>query len=306
MINKNLSELFAAPLNPTVVAVFDSKTKLYSSNYLINQYKQTLANSKYTSSSFSLLNNLINKKTLMPVYMSKNILSYSFYKIFGSSNPISHALAFYDPASNKIFILIDMNTTVGFASNEWIAKLTIHELMHMACAHGKNSFKKLFLKEYIEFYTEFFHILCEESPTSESEKKILPYVKQYINIFHNIEVHNGNLETAIFKSGNDVFYDILKYFNIKSKNISDMQKGYKYLLVMYLKYGVKGITQAIKYNQCKYLILCLKETYYNMTNQKIKTLAIQELIFPSEIIAVLSETGYITNKIPQAVKLIKS
>jgi hypothetical protein len=304
-MSENLQELFAAPLNPKLVAVLDKNTKFYSSNYLISEYKKSLAKSEYTAKAYSLLNNLINDKIIIPVYMSSNILTYSFYKIFKDSNPVSNALAFYDPASNRIFVLIDKNTTLGFVSNEWIAKLTVHELMHMSCAHGKDRFKKLFFNDYQDYYSYFFHILCEKDTTNKTMKDISPFVKEYINIFHNVEVHNGNLETAIIKKGFNIFYKIMKYFNIEENTIKDTQDGYKYLLIMYLKYGVPGIIKAISYKECKNLILSLKNTYYFMTRKKIQTLAIQELIFPSEVVAVLSETGYVNNKIPSAIKMIK-
>jgi len=305
MEKNNLNEMFAVPFNSKLVAIFDNKIKLYTSPFLIKQYKKALASTKYTAPSFPLLNDLIDKQTVIPVYMSQNILSYSFHKIFGHNNALSGALAFYDPSSNKIFVLIDMNTTLGFVSDKWISKLTVHEMMHMACAHGKDNFKKLFINEYKAFYNHFFHLLAEEHITTKTTKDIAPLVNQYIDTFHKIEVHSADLKVAITKKGFNIIYKVLKYFNIDEKIIQNVQDGYKYILIMYIQYGVAGLIKAMQYKQCKYILQQLKHTYKSLTNIQPDTLAIQELLFPSEIIAVLSETGVITKKTPAAIKMIK-
>jgi len=304
-MNTNLNELFALPINAKQVAVFDSKIKLYTSAYLINQYSNALASSKYTANAYDIIKNMILSKKIIPVYMNKNIFSYAFTKFYGNDNIISSSLAFYDPSSDKIYILISSNTTLGFVSNNWIAKLTIHELMHMACAYGKDKFKNLFINEYRNFYNIFFHLMADADITDKSSKSILKDVDKYIDIFHKIEVHKGNLSNGVLKTGPAIFKNVLIKLNTSKKLTNDYIYGYKYILFMYLKYGISGLKQATQHDECVTILRKLKMTYKVLTNDKINTLAIQELIFPSEIIAVLSETKFILNKTPIAIKMIK-
>ena len=124
-----LKELFAVPINPKLVAVLDDKLKLYSSKILIDKYKMALAKNSNTAPSYKFLDRMIDKQLLTPTYLTKGLFSFSFMKVFG--HDMEGINAFYTPDQNRIFILIDNNTTFGFSSNDWIGRLTIHECMHM-------------------------------------------------------------------------------------------------------------------------------------------------------------------------------
>jgi len=300
-----LQELFAVPINPQLVAILDGSLKLYSSDALINSYKTSLANNSNTASSFKYLNTMIDKQLLTPAYLSKGLLSYAFSKIFNSGDMKEYGNAFYSPNDNRIFILIDNNTSFGFSSDKWMGRLTIHECMHIACYHGKDNFLKLYHKEYNKFYTIFFHILCNKKLTDKSAKLIANDVDEYIYIFHKAEVHRANLEKAVYLHGSKIFNNIMKKLEFSNQYIPIVQEGYKKLVTLFMNYGIAGIIKSLEDPSCKYILQKLQQTYPVMSNNKAETLAVQELIFPSEIAAVSSELNISKNKIPKAIAMIK-
>jgi len=301
--NELLKELFAIPINPKLVAVLDGKLKLYSSKVLISKFKQSLSKNKSTSSSYKFLDRMIDKQMLTPVYLTRGLLSYSFMKVWGHS--MEGINAFYDPNSNRIFILIDNNTTFGFSSDEWIGRLSIHECMHMACAHGKGNFLKLFYNEFVHFYNVFFHILADKNIKTDTSKLIAKDIDAYLKVFYNTEVHGKDLQTAVFKKGFQIIHSILTKLGVEKKLISIIQDGYKKLISLFVNYQYAGIMKAMQDPSCYYIMSCLQKTYPAISNNKAKTLAIQELIFPSEIAAVFSEIRVSANKIPKAMSMIK-
>jgi len=299
-----LNELFAIPINPKVVAVLDGKLKLYSSKVLISKYKTSLSKNKSTASSYKFLDGMVNKQILTPVYLTKGLMSYSFMKIFGN-HQMKGINAFYDPSSNRIFILIENNTSFGFSSDEWIGRLTIHECMHMACSHGKSKFLSLYYNEFSHFYNVFFHILADKPVTNKTSKIISKEIDSYIKIFYGTEVQGKDLQTAVFKQGFQLIHTILTKFEVNKKLISHIQDGYKKLISLFVNYQYAGILQALKDPSCHYIMTSLQKTYPAISNNKVNTLAIQELIFPSEIAAVFSEIHVAANKIPKAMSMIK-
>lgn len=301
--NDQLQEFFAVPVNPQLVAKLDD-LKLYSSNILVSKYRSSLANNKATSSSFKFLNRLIDKQLLTPTYLSKGLLSFSFRKIFG--NDMNNICAFYAPDVNRIFVLIDNNTTFGFSSDLYIGRLTIHECMHMACAHGKSKFIKLYYNEFAHFYNIFFHILSNRKPNSQSTKKIAGDIDKYIKIFSDFEIKKKDLSNNAMKAGYTIIHTILKKLDVATDVNKIIQNSYSKLLQLYVSHGVAGIIKALEDPGCKYLMQSLQKTYPAISNNKVNTLAIQELIFPSEISAIFSELSVSANKIPKAISMIKA
>jgi len=298
-----IRELFSVPVNPTLVAILDSKLKLYSSKALINKYRHSLASSKESAASYKFLNNMINNQMLMPVYLNKGLLSMSWMKIFGGKNSMKGINGFYASDLNKIYILIDNNTKWGHVSDSWISRLTIHECMHMACSHGKDKFLKLYYNEYAHFYNVFFHLLADVKITRNTSDMIAKDIDIYMKTFHKFEAHRANLQKAIYHTGDQVFGNILKKLGFNQ--IDTVREGYKKLLVLFIKHEVAGIEQALKDPACKYILINLQKTYPSISSNNAQTLAIQELIFPSEIAAVFSELQVSSNKIPKAISMIK-
>jgi len=298
-----LKELFAVPVNPQLVAVLDDKLKLYSSNVLVDRYKMSLAKNPLTSPSYKFLERMIDKQLLTPAYLTKGLLSYSFTKIFGHA--MDGIRAFYTPDENRIFLLIENNTTFGFSSDKWLGRLTIHECMHMAAAHGKGKFLSLYYNEYAHFYNVFFHVLADKKISTASTKLIAKDVDAYIKIFHASEINGKDLQTAVYKKGFQIFHNVLVKFKIEKELVGLVQDGYKKLITMFVNYGISGIIKAVEDPACQYIMKCLQQTYPAISNNDADTLAIQELIFPSEIAAVFSELRISANKITKAMSMIK-
>jgi len=302
-----LKELFAIPINPKLVAVLDKKLKLYSSNNLITKFKSSLAKTPSSASSYKFLSNMIDKQILTPVYLSKSILAYPFIKIFGNDSikEMKGIKAFYDSNVNRIFILIDSNTKFGFASDKWIGRLTIHECIHMAAAHGRKKFLNLYYNEFSHFYNVFFHILVDKKMTSASSRMIANDIDEYIKVFFAAEVFGKDLQSTVYKDGYAIFHSIMKKFDVDKKVIKIIQEGYKKLITLFANYQYTGIKRALEDPACHFIMACLQKTYPAISNNNPNTFAIQELIFPSEIAAVFSEIFVSKGKIPKAISMIK-
>lgn len=298
-----LKELFAMPVNPSLVADIDGSLKLYSSDSLVSKYKKTLSTNKYTASSFDKLNKLVDKQSITPVYLTKGLLSYSFSKVFG--NKMDGVNAFYSPHKDRIFILVENNTTFGFANDKWIGKLTIHECMHMAALHGKKKFLKLFYNEYAHFYNVFFHLLGnKKNITKESSAKIATLVDEYISLFFKFESSEKS-PNKVIDEGEKIVYRILLKLDVPVNVAQLLKESYITLLKLYINKGWDGIIKAFNLPTCKYILICLSKTYAEISNHKINSLVIQELIYPSEIAAIFSEMNISPSNVKKAINMIK-
>ena len=151
---KVLNEMFNIPHGLKPVANI-SGMKLYSSKGLMKKYAKAILNTKYFKGSKRLEELIIDKNKIIPCYLTKSLIGYTFYKLFASTQRKS-ICGFFSPQSKRIYILISNNTAFGiYSSNNDLASLTLHETMHAYFDQSPSDFKSMFKKKIAEYYDHF-------------------------------------------------------------------------------------------------------------------------------------------------------
>jgi hypothetical protein len=177
-----LRELFALPIKTELIAKLESQP-IYSTRKLVIKYIKAMMKRKETAPISKKIIDLIKKEKLNPCWVNKGIFSLSLFKIFGGTDKMT--MAFYYPPENKIFLLMDNNIIFGYASNKNLAKLTIHEGMHMAANNMKKRFLSHFEDELMAYYSKFFAEIFALNKKHKDFKKTIK--NAYTFMFNEIE-----------------------------------------------------------------------------------------------------------------------
>jgi len=290
---KNISELFAPPINLHAIPVFGSM-KLYTSESLRKKYLKAMSKTEKLKSVIGHVSKLVNDNIIVPAFMTKGIVRTLFYRMF----PIDRArtadqyfkkefknvYGFYDSGSKKIYLLISNNINIfGVSSNNLLANLTVHESAHMYAANKPGKFISKFRSDLFDYYNYYFTELLDLKGN---------YSKELLTI---IELLFGR-----FEKGKDISNkDLVRYHTLlmKFKPFSQLKddefdrKIRDYIVAV--KLFVKSTSVFIR-NMNRYMeILLPLEHAYKKTfgGTDAGNLVIQELLFPSEVIAVASEIG---------------
>lgn len=279
----NLQELFALPINNKLVAKVDG-IDLYSNDKLKDKYINVLSKRKETKNVSNKLSDLVTNGKVVPCWLNKGIFSLSFYKILAPS-PIKGVLGFYYPEKNKFFIIIDNNITLGFASNTFLARLTMHELAHMVAHTKKSSFIKMVEKDLEMWY---YHYLVELFDLDVNKMKKFSSMELVNFLFRNTEL-KSNFSSSVFKKYSQIVKRLCEPYTKQNKN--EFEKNLHDLsFVAYI-----FVTDQDKFfsnlGNYKHILKPAYKAYeHSFGLRNLNTLCIQELIYPSEVISVKSET----------------
>lgn len=254
--------------------------KIYTSLGLKENVKKV--SKKYLPKIASVIIKLIDDGKLIPVFVSKNIIDY----IFKQRKKIkSHSLA--TTRGDKIYIFLDtMYSLLKLSSvnEKFLAKLIVHELIHLADHKQPKKFFQINYKYYIEFYKEFFsNYLSIEKITIQNNvidgifKRQLVANKKGIVNFRNIYI---------------------QVFKILEKESAFNEVEYQELFDEFIEY-LDSIYEGFSTNVPTRIWEAGRLAYLKITGGKNETLA-QEFWNPSEIICIMSELY------PQSANIIKS
>lgn len=276
--NTGLQEFFSVPYGLEVVAKIDN-TEVYGSKSLNIAFLKSISETQRSKPLFDTINKLVWEKRIIPCWKSKNILNLIKYKLFAEHHEKTSVAVFY-PITKKIFVLIDNNINkFGFSSNDWLAQITIHELCHLLSNLNPSAFLKTFKPIFDLFYSQYFTLVFELT------KK--PDVNKFISFIFN-EIENG---------GNSL--NILKYFSLisaitKESELPEVEvTKLKLLYIKFIRLVITNYPLFIKERSNFYvLISLLKESYKKLVGSeinKVSSFYYQELLYPSEVIAIMSE-----------------
>lgn len=290
-------ELFALPFNTYQVADIEG-AKLWTSNTLKRRFCEAMSDTSKTSPIGPDIKKMVDKDVIIPCFMNKSILRLFLFKVFAAAGDKA-TLGFYLQNKNKIFLLIDNNITFGFASNKRLADLTIHETMHMACNTLKyryvNIFKDEFMKYYSAFLKEYFNTKGDISKIAKN------YYEFLFREFEFREVTMSQLPKFL-----ESYYKTL--LPLKRYSQDDELKFEKKLanLINYIRLYFKDMNEFIR--SVRTNVDIFRSLYRGYTVglklRDARSLFVQELFFPSEVICVYSETGDLT-KVYKAFKSIR-
>jgi hypothetical protein len=290
---KELNELFALPIGLRPVVRLDGNI-LYSSDNLIQSYLSALEDSSTIGvKNIGIFRKLVEEGRILPCFRTKGFTDLIFWKIFAPSHQ-QNVLAFYEPTSaKKVFILLANNINFfAYTSNEWMAQLTVHECMHMLADYKKNQFvndfKDILILFYKSIWTNIF-ALDKDKITDDDIMSIVSFM------FNEIERKVSNITDETI--GN--YYNLLVQVFGPASTLNDKQlkeKIIKYLTIIKIFltsderfYSAKG----------KFTDILHPMGYFYRNAFKVKTVpteCIQELLYPSEVIAIASESSKYKDK----------
>jgi hypothetical protein len=287
ILHKSLREIFVMPTGLKIIAKMDGHP-LYGSDKLNEKYIKALSKSGRTKPFIEKLQSLVDKGVIVPCFLTKGIPRFYAWKIFAPSSAKSIA-GFYEPIkTKKVYILISNNANMfGYVSNNFMAKLTIHELMHRTASKMGLSFISSFKSELGDFYRELWAQIFSISSSKLTNAIVIPIVGF---LFKNFELSTTLVTSADFNKefavlqkelqpltsmqGGDFDRQLSSYIEVQELFIKDLQRFFQ----------LKG-----DYEQILYPIYNAYKKAFGMRN--LSTLCIQELIYPSEVMAISSEQG---------------
>lgn len=314
-----VNELYALPVGLKEVIKIDN-IPLYGSDSLNKKFVKSIENSSNGKIILDEVKMLIDNNVVIPCFAESNILSYfrkrialnknmkflKFIKfvITGSNSldhPLDYVLALFDKENNKIIVLIsnhiDEDKVFGKVPDDYIVMSIVHELVHMFTHSYPNKFLNIFKDElnlyYSNFFTEIFKLKPDKSIDSvvRSIYKFMLFncemsdsvnVKNLLKNLINLKTYS-NLNDEQFKKVCVDYLNVVKIFvssNSISKFFDDVKGKYKYILkAVYNSYQVSF--NSIPEKGCAY-----------------------EFIYPSEVIAGLSDVN-VSAKVKLAIKYLK-
>lgn len=303
----NLNEFFAPPVGLVPVSALGSK--LYTSIILRKSYLFSMSRVGKLSQSIDKISELVNDKQIIPCFLlNPGMISRLISKMFKSDRirsydqlfrkEMENVFGFYSSGDNKIFILINNQqlkvNKFGFVDTDKIASITIHESAHMTSARNPSKFMNSFNPILIQYYKEYFKsIFSLESVNENLIKEIVEF------LFLKFE-RMGNITNENIKK----YHDLI----LKLKDGSTVDNFEKIVDKMFLAIVVfiKSTSEFIKKEHTfRNIVNPLQSTYRKIFGgSDAGNVAIQELIFPSEIIAIGSEVGNNKNIIDRIFKLL--
>lgn len=298
VIKKELKKVF----NKTVEVPDGLITNDTIRQTFFNYLKQS---SYIPSSALATLWKLIDKQVIVPVNVKKSgFLSFLSKKLKNNTViPFSYyknVMGFYSGNSNRIYILIDnIKSLYPRTAADSISKTLTHELQHMQCCNFPHEFYNLHKDEFEKFYYTFFNILADEygapSEVDVDRNASTFFCKTILYMFDHLLSDPGS---AIYNSDLHMYFDRCAHVYSKEKNSKSAIKCINDLSNCVTS-GAIGILNgkywdALERNSNSPHRLCyisLYKTYDRLYNgaKKYASAFGQELVFPSELISVLSQ-----------------
>lgn len=303
MHNKNLSELFTIPKGNLEIAGEFYGNKVYTSDKLKKSYVEAMSQSSKGGPVFKKIEELIEKSIIIPAYKTKSILK-SLFKL----QPVSlfGIMGCAVPSLKKIYIFVEEGTNIfSFASNEALASVTIHEMIHFVSIINNKFFYKNFLEEFKKFYSFYFCRVfgCDENKIKKED------LEKLCEFIYNIE--KGKYKTFVFlKEYETLMKKTFKKHSGLNEEVFD-KISHNFVVSIYTimkadSEGAGNLISRITYH--------FREIYYPLyvTYKQVfaadliaeHQLAYQELFTPSEIICTLTLVKSIPSKVYKAIEKI--
>jgi hypothetical protein len=295
---EKVNELVAIKRGGGRVVKIDNMT-FYSSDRLNDLVEESFKKSSITKPVASKLRELIDRDLIIPVFSTKNMLHFIYRKVFQPTE-YEYTSGFWTPKIRKVFLLIDSNVNVlGYATNTLIAKVLIHELMHVYAHMKPNQYINFFQDELVAFYKTYWGLI---SGNKEIPDRNIMNILQYMRkSYDNIKGPNTTIGRMEASYKNIIDKEITPFAKRESEIYEKLIKNFFLALRLYF-ISPMAFRRNYDHPDIRSVISPLLITYRDQLNIGIpKLLCVQELIFPSEVIAVFAASAY-PNKVYSAIK----
>lgn len=312
-----LNEDFLSFGDMEVAAKFsDIGLTLYTSPQLKEDTYNILKNEPQTAPISDKLKKYIDNQVLIPTRYNKSLIRHLLFRtkvffiddLLGITSPQTFEkrsiAGFYDPSSNKIYLLLDNNINLlNFSYNDKISQLVVHEFSHYLSKNRSKEYFSLFENELVLFYSYFSTTYFELN--TKYNKQIIDISKQILEFAKNTEL-GGLKSITTVKQFRELVYD--KYINLYrqfkpySKLTETKFESHLDLLAEYIFLAnVNTLVMAKNFKKYMYIFTTILKTYVkglDANYEKIKdTLFFQEFLIPSEIICIASIRVDLTKKL---------
>lgn len=303
MQERMLLELFSIPIGLKKVVKVDD-IDLYTSDSLIENFVKALSESEILQAFSDKISSLVRSGRVIPCYINRGIIKVFLWKLLerGAEHKYGSSLAFFYTKTNAIYILIDNNTSyLGLISNDFLAKLIIHELAHMASFNDRVNFKKLFYDELSTFYSIYFQELFKISDVDK--KYVMNYISDIMMLKRSGVKHDAKKGIAKTES----FLDSLKKkYHIPKENFDKIKSKYMYVykMVLYVDRDIKFMRELLANKE---IIIPFARAYRKAFGMNIlqEGVPFQEIWEPSEVICQYCEEHAPKEKVLKMLSLIK-
>lgn len=283
---EQLDEVFAFPVGLKPVINIDGEY-LYGSDNLNKKYIKAIEKSSarmYTK----MFSALVDRKVIIPCFLSKGIFGFITWKIFAPAG-IKNIMGFYEPEkTNKVYILVSNNANLfAHINNEFMATLTIHELMHRLARNKPAKFMSLFNSDLETFYEALWRDLFSVDSKVNIKSDVSKMVKYLMNKMESASMGIGTTDLLVYqKALEDTFAPVT---TMPEEEFKRKVTDYVVICKIYLK-DINLFFRA--QDDYRHILIPIYNAYREAFNEKnLQTVCIQELLFPSEVIAIYSEFG---------------
>lgn len=279
-------EVFIAPVGLKEIIKLDG-APLYGSDHLNEKYIKALSKIDKTKGDISKIETLLKKKQLIPCFLQKGIFHHIGWRLFGPIG-IKSIAGFFNPIDGRVVILISNDANIfTYVSNNFLANLTVHEFAHRAAYLDANKFYHTFRNELIFFYRALFCEIFKIKPKDLDDKTVFNIVSF---LFSHIEmIPSGVSSGSLVKYSTLIDSTLRGLSTLKSEQFSLMSDDYIKIIAIFLKDLDFFFSSIEEYNHILFPIYRAYKKALGIRNSS--TVAIQELVYPSEVIALLCEYG---------------
>ncbi len=295
----SLDEVFVVPTGLKVVARLDGQD-LYGSEKLNQTFLKALKKSGRTKDSIDKLNSLVQRGMIVPCFLHKSLIRFIARKVFAPKSEKA-VFAFYEPVKvKKIFILLDNNVNfLTYVSKDLIALVTVHELIHMFAGRKPAMFFNQFKSDLTNYYVNVWQTIFSLDMKKVESKGVEKIIKF---LFGKLEKKSQAVSTG----------DLVQYYKLLDSALSEATtlskeefnrqlRDYVIVLKLFLTDFSAFYSVVRKFNHILNPLYGAYKQVFGIKN--LNTLAVQELLYPSEIIAICSEHGF-RSKVTRAIKQI--
>ena len=235
---------------------------VYTSNELKDQLKKTIIK---TGSGISkeIMINFVDKNILVPVINEPSKIK-QLIMILRRKKPIQFILGVTSESSKKCYIIFSENI-----NSKRILETSLHEIIHLSSSLHPSKFSDINMSIYKKFYSYYYKELFETK--TYDEQLFNKFLK---NLVYNIE-WNGDILFSAFK-------------NYTKLDMSRIEKRMKVISII-LEEILKSEEFDWPVSDDDFVLFLLRKTYRKLFGNMDYISAVgQELIYPDEIISILS------------------
>jgi len=277
---QELKELFVLPFGLKKIATLDG-LDLFGSDRLNKSFVKTMSKTGRGKAIASTIESMIAKQQFLPAFVSKNIFALIKRKVFPGGLP-KGIMGFYSLRHKVIMLCLDNNIKFGFANDDWMARLTIHEGMHKMASEHSSAFMSFFKKDLEDYYAALFTRLFSLKTRPKEMDKIVKFI--FFKVEQGQKWHDNSVIMSYYKM---LQTTLKKYTTLPDEAFEGMVRDYIVTWKVYVKAPYLLFQNIQKYAHIlRPIAYAYKDVYGKFVN---RNFYIQEIGIPSEVIAIRSE-----------------